>query len=198
MNRTDSHPGEIGGVVRTAHIVVGDGEAMNEPITYEIVIRGHASERLLARLSDDFSIDTSVGRHTRLVGEMTANGPAAALEVCHTDAAVIAAAVAEEHGVRIGRTSARLRNPSNAAPDWAAAFVAAEDASPHALVAADGTFAEWTPIRIAPPCLNCHGPRETLAPPVLEALMTRYAEDRAVDYAEGELRGWFWVEVPAS
>ena len=54
----------------TSHTVMADGEAMNEPITYEIVIRGHASERLLARLSDDFSIDTSAGRHTRLVGEI--------------------------------------------------------------------------------------------------------------------------------
>lgn len=42
---------------------------MNEPTTYEIVIRGNASERILARLSDDFSIDTADG-HTRLVGEV--------------------------------------------------------------------------------------------------------------------------------
>jgi hypothetical protein len=41
---------------------------MNEPTTYEIVIRGHASERILARLRDDFSIDTTAGRQTRLVG----------------------------------------------------------------------------------------------------------------------------------
>ncbi len=41
---------------------------MNEPITYEIVIRGQAGERILARLSDDFAIDTTTGRQTRLVG----------------------------------------------------------------------------------------------------------------------------------
>ena len=43
---------------------------MNEPITYEIVIRGQASERILARLRDDFSIDATAGGHTRLVGEI--------------------------------------------------------------------------------------------------------------------------------
>lgn len=43
---------------------------MHEPITYEIVIRGQASERILARLYDDFSIDASAGGHTRLVGEI--------------------------------------------------------------------------------------------------------------------------------
>ncbi|MGB5757900.1 MAG: hypothetical protein WBM50_13370 [Acidimicrobiales bacterium] len=43
---------------------------MNELLTYEIVIRGQASERILARLSDDFSIEIIAGRHTRLVGEI--------------------------------------------------------------------------------------------------------------------------------
>ena len=47
-----------------------DGAARNEPTTYEIVIRGQASERILARLRDDFSIETVAGRHTRLVGEI--------------------------------------------------------------------------------------------------------------------------------
>lgn len=41
---------------------------MNESITYEIVIRGHASERILTRLRDDFSIETIAGGQTRLVG----------------------------------------------------------------------------------------------------------------------------------
>ena len=43
---------------------------MNDPITYEIVIRGKATERLLTRLCDDFSIDTTSGGHTRLVGDI--------------------------------------------------------------------------------------------------------------------------------
>lgn len=43
---------------------------MTEPITYEIVIRGRVSTRLLARLSDDFSIDATAGGQTRLVGEI--------------------------------------------------------------------------------------------------------------------------------
>jgi hypothetical protein len=47
-----------------------DGDGMNEPITYEIVIRGRAGERLLARLRDGFSIDTSGAGHTLLVGEI--------------------------------------------------------------------------------------------------------------------------------
>ena len=41
---------------------------MNEPTTYEIVIRGHATERLLGRLQDDFTIEHADPGHTRLTG----------------------------------------------------------------------------------------------------------------------------------
>ena len=43
---------------------------MTEPSTYEIVLRGHLSARLLARLRDDFSIDNDAGHQTRLIGEI--------------------------------------------------------------------------------------------------------------------------------
>jgi hypothetical protein len=41
---------------------------MNESITYEIVIRGQASERILGRLSDEFAIETTDAGTTRLTG----------------------------------------------------------------------------------------------------------------------------------
>jgi hypothetical protein len=41
---------------------------MNEPVTYEIVIRGHASERLLGALRDDFEMEATDAGTTRLTG----------------------------------------------------------------------------------------------------------------------------------
>ncbi len=41
---------------------------MNEPTTYEIVIRGRASHRLLDRLSDDFTVEHTAGGNTQLTG----------------------------------------------------------------------------------------------------------------------------------
>lgn len=41
---------------------------MNEPTTYEIVIRGHATEQILGHLSDDFAIDHSQPGTTGLIG----------------------------------------------------------------------------------------------------------------------------------
>lgn len=43
---------------------------MNQLTTYEVVIRGHASERILSRLSDDFTIDGTGTGDTRLTGEI--------------------------------------------------------------------------------------------------------------------------------
>jgi hypothetical protein len=51
-----------------AHITGGDGEAMNEPTTYQIVVRGRATERILRPLLDDFTIDHPEPGRTRLTG----------------------------------------------------------------------------------------------------------------------------------
>jgi hypothetical protein len=47
-----------------------DGERMLEPTTYEIVIKGRPSGRLLRPLLDDFSFDHTAGGVTRLIGEV--------------------------------------------------------------------------------------------------------------------------------
>jgi hypothetical protein len=52
------------------------------------------------------------------------------------------------------------------------------------------------PIAERPMCASCHGPAGKISPPVNAALKHRYPADRAVGFAEGEIRGWFWVEVP--
>lgn len=41
---------------------------MNKPSTYEIVIRGRATERLLRPLTDDFVVDHPAPGRTRLTG----------------------------------------------------------------------------------------------------------------------------------
>ncbi len=43
---------------------------MSQPTTYEIVLRGRPSARLLRPLLDDFSIETSADSVTRLVGDI--------------------------------------------------------------------------------------------------------------------------------
>ncbi|MCA8923351.1 MAG: DUF3365 domain-containing protein [Planctomycetes bacterium] len=132
----------------------------------------------------------------RLKEALQAGGPAGGIEACQLAAPQIAAAVAEDQGLAIGRTSFKLRNPANAAPAWAAADVEARRETPTFREGPDGALRALLPIRLEAACTTCHGPADELSQEVRQALAERYPDDQATGFAEGDLRGWFWVEVP--
>jgi len=129
-----------------------------------------------------------------------ASGPENAIGACRVRAPEIAASLSHD-GVRVGRTSDRLRNPANAPPDWVAPLLAAyreapDTRAPRAVVLDDGRRGYVEPIFVQPLCLTCHG---TAVPEAIAAkLAAMYPEDRATGYREGDLRGLFWVEYPAA
>ncbi len=123
-------------------------------------------------------------------------GPDAAIAVCQSEAPAIAETVSREQGVRIGRTSDRLRNPKNQPPDWAVSLLAHRPTEPVFLAARDSRFGALLPIHLKPQCQLCHGSPDTIPAAVRSALASRYPQDQATGYAEGDLRGWVWVEVP--
>jgi uncharacterized protein (TIGR01244 family) len=123
-------------------------------------------------------------------------GAAGAIGVCKEQAPKIALAVAREKGVMIGRTSAKLRNPANAAPSWALGVLNDQPAEPRLTANTDGSLGVTLPIKLAANCLACHGSPEQLDPEVKAALAAKYPKDQATGFKEGDLRGWFWVEVP--
>jgi hypothetical protein len=145
-----------------------------------LAAREQLFERLMARLSE----------------VVQADGPAAAVEICHQEAARIAHDVSTTTGVKIGRTSDKLRNPNNRPPSWAAKIVANKPESPIFVAADDGRFGAILPVRLKSLCLTCHGTPNQIPDPVRDALHARYPDDRAIGYGENDLRGWFWVEVP--
>jgi hypothetical protein len=128
-------------------------------------------------------------------------GPAGAINFCHLDATAITQRVGREEGIAAGRTSDRLRSPTNAPKPWAAALVKANASRPARSV--DGFVVDLgervgvlRPMAERPMCAGCHGPAERLSPAVTVVLAERYPADRAVGFTEGEIRGWFWVEMP--
>jgi hypothetical protein len=133
----------------------------------------------------------------RLLQAISDGGPAAAIPVCKSEAPQIANAVGREYGVTIGRTSFRLRNPGNAPPDWAADLVERRIGEPHFTDLPDGRLAALLPIRLKPQCMTCHGPEDQIADEVTSALAEQYPDDQAIGFEVDDLRGWFWVEVPA-
>jgi hypothetical protein len=130
---------------------------------------------------------------------MAQGGAAAAVDVCATEAAGIARDQSAASGVRMGRTSDRLRNPGNAPPAWARTFVllsSGEKAKDVAPLAVDlgVEVGVLLPIAVRPACLGCHGPAAGIAPKVKETLTARYPRDQATGYADGDFRGFLWVE----
>jgi len=134
----------------------------------------------------------------RLLEAMGAGGPTNAIAVCQREAEEIATRVGEEHQLKIGRTGVRLRNLRNQAPFWAKDWIEAEVPEPRFALLSNQHAAALLPIKLQAQCLMCHGPTEQLLPEIKSQLVDRYPQDQAVNFSEGELRGWFWVELPAS
>jgi hypothetical protein len=130
--------------------------------------------------------------------EAMGGGPANAIAVCQREAGELAAEVGRTHNVKIGRTGVRLRNQRNQAPAWANDWIEQAVAEPQFAVLSNQQAAALLPIKLQPQCVMCHGPTEQILPEVKSALVDRYPQDQATGFAVGELRGWFWIELPPS
>ena len=132
------------------------------------------------------------------LGEGLTEGPVEAIAACQLTAPEIAASLSQG-GVRVGRTSERLRNPANLGPDWVVPVLEAysadpDDRAPRNLTVGPGRSGYVEPIIVQPLCLACHG--DSLAPGVASRIQALYPDDRATGYQVGDLRGVFWVEYP--
>jgi hypothetical protein len=137
---------------------------------------------------------------SEMMGELTAaldSGDAgAAIAVCREKAPGVAAHINETYGVQIGRTSQKLRNPANVAPEWANPFIAELAEDPTYVAGPNGELGALLPIKLRAECQMCHGPVDEIDPGIKAAILEVYPDDQAVGFVEGDLRGWFWVEAP--
>lgn len=131
-----------------------------------------------------------------LVEAVETEGLVGAISVCADEAPRLVASVQRDHETLLGRTSWKRRSDSNQPPAWAGELVAARTSEEHVLVGPGGRLAVLTPIVVAPFCLQCHGDPDDMDPGVTEELALRYPDDAATGFRDGDLRGWFWVEVP--
>lgn len=136
-----------------------------------------------------------------LTRDMDQGGPALAVRSCHLDTTSAAYRIAKQEGIEAGRTSDRLRVPTNMPKPWAAPLVAqhagrrAADVEGFAVDLGD-RVGVLRPMAERPICQACHGDRAQMDPRVRQELDERYPRDRALFFKPGEVRGWFWVEVP--
>jgi hypothetical protein len=152
------------------------------------------AQRAKALAARDAMFKSLKGRLMEVIGS---EGPAAAILVCSKEAPQIAEQISRKHGLEIGRTSFRLRNSDNAPPTWARQLVVDRVDEPTYL-AQEGKLAALLPIRTQAPCLMCHGSEDMIPASVKNALSEYYPKDEATGFQEGDLRGWFDVEIPAT
>jgi hypothetical protein len=137
-------------------------------------------ERLLARLSE----------------ALASGGVVKALAVCQREAPALAAAVSAQTGVLVGRTGARLRPGTTPPRPWIAPILeetSARRAADVPAIALDlgDRVALLRPIAVTGLCTACHGAPDRVLPEVKLA-----SDGGPTSFAEGDLRGFFWAEVP--
>ncbi len=143
---------------------------------------------------------------SELQGAMQAGGPVNAVAVCQTRAGGITEGQATADGLRIRRTSLKVRNPANAPDAWEESVlrrleirkVAGEDIKTleyHEVTEVDGNkiFRWMKAIPTAEVCLACHG-GDSVAPDVEAELAALYPQDQARGFAVGDIRGAFSVK----
>jgi len=137
-----------------------------------------------------------------LMAAVKAGGPANGIQICNTRAVDIANEMSGKHGMTVGRTSLKLRNPSNTPDAWEQKVLAdfekrkAAGESPKQMeyseiVSEKGKkeFRYMKAIGIGKACLNCHAAE--VKPVVAEKLKELYPTDKARGYQLGDIRGAF-------
>lgn len=132
----------------------------------------------------------------KLLEAMSQGGPASAIEVCSKDAPKIADRIGKQFDVQIGRTSFKLRNSKNTPPDWVKPIIENKPTETRFVDLPENHTGALFPITLKVQCLACHGPKAQISSDVQAQLDRIYPEDQATGFNEGDLRGWFWVDVP--
>lgn len=139
-------------------------------------------------------------------GGLKSGGPVKTIEVCNNVAPSVAAELSKKHGVELGRTSLKLRNPDNAPDAWEKSVLmkfearkaAGEDVKKlaHAEVVTEDGKQYFRMMKAIPtaqkPCLMCHGGK--VKPGIESKLGGLYPEDKARGYKAGDIRGAFTLK----
>jgi hypothetical protein len=181
----------LGGLLAAGPVIAGDGDSRETEAR-------QAVKSLMQQLGGE------------LKQAMKQGGPKAGIGVCTERAPQITAELSREKGWRITRVSDRVRNPLLGTPDaWEQKVLAKfrqqakEGASYKGMTYSEvvkepaGEYYRFMQaIPLQGKCMACHGPKENLAPAVLETLEKRYPHDQATGYAVGDLRGAFSIKRP--
>ncbi len=130
-----------------------------------------------------------------------------AVRYCNVAAYPIADSLSKVHGAIIRRVTDKPRNPNNAMnayeqsvfEQFKSQWGGRQAVAPIVRQLENGEIAVYAPIALQLLCTNCHGTLgETLKTDNYAVVRDLYPADKAVGYAEGDLRGMWAVYFPKS
>jgi hypothetical protein len=137
-----------------------------------------------------------------LVYKIQTEGIISAVNVCSDTAQVLTESYAKAKDLSIKRVSFKNRNPKNVPDEYETKvlkkfeeLVASGKLTPeveHIEVVTENSTKKvrfLKPIIIQAECLNCHGQEAQILPDVKNVILTKYPQDKAINYNLGELRG---------
>jgi len=164
-----------------------------QPAQLESLTEVQQGQRSDAIAAKEKLFQSLLGALMTSIGE---NGIADSIHVCKTKAPELSESVGNAAGLKIGRTSFSLRNSSNKPPAWAVSFVNDRVEEEVNVELEDNGLGLLLPIRLLDACIKCHGDANSLDANVTKAIQSHYPDDEATGFATGDLRGYFWIEVP--
>lgn len=190
------------GVAELATVAVA---TLAAPPTQDFVIAAIADApeavRPAIETADQVFAEIRKAHVTEVTRAMATGGPGGAIAVCHQSSATVIERVKREKGFDLGRTSDRLRNPTNVPKPWAAPIIRKYAGQKARSV--DGFYVDLgdrigviRPVEEQDICAGCHGPADRLEARVRKELAERYPADHATGFQTGDIRGWLWAEVP--
>lgn len=139
-----------------------------------------------------------------LMGAMQADGVQGAMAYCNLQAYPLTDSLSNEFDAHIIRLAERYRNPDNRLQTEMDRKVFEEydkmdaDRLPTAervKLAGDKSVIFYKPIPLQPQCMACHGPKSAIGEENLAYIRELYPEDKAINFAPGDLRGMWRVEI---
>jgi hypothetical protein len=132
-------------------------------------------------------------------------GLTAVVDFCHDNAMKLTDSMSNVYGVKIKRTSHKLRNPKNAPDEMEKKILEVylsdkkENKKLQPIVEKDqeGNIHFYAPITIKHDCLQCHGePVKDIPEPIYNKIKEKYPEDQAIHFKLGDLRGIWDIKFP--
>ena len=166
------------------------------------------SENVEKKLDASRSAAQQLGSQLKveLKTSLKSKGPVESIKVCNIEAEKIALSVSNKNNMKVGRTSLKVRNHSNAPDAWEKekllyleqqllSGVDVKSLEVYEITNEDNEkwFRYMKAIPTSEVCLICHG--GSVALPIRQKLQELYPNDQATGYKVGDLRGAFTVKV---